>query len=129
MTAMYALLTGLAAVYNLWIFYLAVMGLKRARNAGLLNRTALVLGYPVLITGYLLDAFVNIFVMTLVLLELPEELTVTSRLKRHIKESAGWRLDVARWFIPLLDPFDPSGRHITEVPQPAPAGFFTPGAG
>lgn len=115
MSAIYALLAGLAAIYNLWIFYLAVMGLKRAKDAGLLNKTALVLGYPVLITGYLLDAFVNIFVMTLVLLELPEELTVTSRLKRHIKEGAGWRLDLARWFIPLLDPFDPSGRHITEV--------------
>jgi hypothetical protein len=47
------------------------------------------------------------------LLEMPQELTVTARLKRHIKESTDWRSGVASWFIPLLDPFDPSGKHIT----------------
>jgi hypothetical protein len=72
----------------------------------------------VLITGYLLDAFVNAFVMTLVLLEMPQELTVTARLKRHIKESTGWRLGIACWFIPLLAPYDPSRRHVTEEPKP-----------
>lgn len=115
--ALYLPLVGFAVVYNLWIFYLAVMGLKRARNAGLLNKTAVVLGYPVLIVGYVLDALANIFVMTFVFVEIPQELTVTARLKRHIKTSQGWRLRAAHWFVPLLDPFDPSGRHITEAPQ------------
>ena len=118
-------LVGLAGFYALWLFYLAVMNLKRAKDAGLLNRTARALGFPVLLVGYVLDALLNVIFMTLVLLELTEELTVTARLKRHIKESQGWQLDVARWFIPLLDPFDPSGRHITEAP--ADAGFFTSG--
>ena len=106
-------LIGVASVYGLWIFYLAVMNLKRANEAGLLHTSALVIGTPVLVVGYLLDVFVNIFVFTPVLLELPQELTVTARLTRHIKESTGWRFAMACWFIPLLDPFDPSGRHIT----------------
>lgn len=28
--------------------------------------------------------------------------------------AGGWRLSSALWFVPLLDPYDPSGRHITE---------------
>lgn len=106
------LAASVGAFYALWIFYLAVMNLSRAQKAGLLSKTALILGTPVLVIGYLLDAFCNIFVMTLVLLELPQELTVTARLKRHHKESDGWRLAVVLWFEPILDPYDPSGDHI-----------------
>lgn len=115
MTALYMVLVGLGSFYALWIAYLAVMCLKRARDAGLLHRTAVFFGMPVLIVGYLLDAFVNIFMLTIVLLEIPRELTVTARLKRHIKTDRGWRLAIAKWFVPLLDPFDPSGYHITEA--------------
>jgi len=97
--------------YILWVFYLAVMNLKRVKDAGLLSKTAMALGYPVLIVGYLLDCFVNVFVMTLLLLELPRETTVTSRLKRHNK-GTGWRKAIAAWAEPLLDPYDPSGDHI-----------------
>ena len=98
--------------YVLWIFFLAVMNLKRAKQAGQLSSTARFLGTPVLIVGYLLDAFVNIFVMTLLMLELPEELTVTARLKRHINYTSGFRHRFALWFQPLLDPYDPSGKHL-----------------
>lgn len=114
MPAIYILLSSFAASYALWIFYLAVMSLKRAKDAGLLDKTARFFGTPVLFIGYILDALVNIFVLTFILLEFPKELTVTERLKRHIRTSTGWRLKVARWFIPLLDPYDPSGHHITE---------------
>lgn len=112
--SLYFAFAAFAASYALWVFYLAVMGLKRAKDAGKLHKTALTLGYPVLIAGYLLDALVNVFVMTVIFIEVPRELTVTARLKRHIRESDGWQLALARWFIPLLDPFDPSGRHITD---------------
>jgi hypothetical protein len=113
MTALYVLLIGVLSFYALWLLYLAVMSLKRAQDAGMLHKTARVLGTPILLIGYVLDALVNIFILTLILVEIPEELTVTSRLKRHIKNSTDWRLGVACWFIPLLDPFDPSGKHIT----------------
>jgi hypothetical protein len=111
-TALYAALIGLASLYLLWIFYLAVMNLKRAKEAGLLTKTAKVLGMPVLIVGYALDCFVNVTLMTIVLFEVPQETTVTARLKRHNRESSGWRKTVAVWAEPLLDPYDPSGDHI-----------------
>lgn len=99
-------------LYALWVFFLAVMSLKRAKDAGLLTTTAKVFGYPVLFTGLLLDFLANIFVLTLLLLELPREGTVTSRLKRHNARGTGWRKAVASWAEPLLDPYDPSGDHI-----------------
>ena len=108
----YAALIGLGSTYALWIFFLAVMSLKRAKDSGLLSTTAKALGYPVLIVGYVLDCFVNITVMTVLLLEIPQETTVTARLKRHNRESTGWRKSVALWAEPLLDPYDPSYDHI-----------------
>lgn len=105
-------LYALGLTYATWVFYLAVMNLARAKQAGLLSRTALVLGTPVLIVGFLLDFLLNVTVMSLVLLELPQEITVSARLQRHHVESDGWRLAVVLWFEPLLDPYDPSGNHI-----------------
>lgn len=112
MIALYYIAYSFGITYALWIFYLAVMNLKRAKKAGLLNKTALVLGTPVLIIGFLLDFLVNTTVMTLVFLEMPDELTVTERLKRHHKESTGWRLRVVLWLEPILDPYDPEGDHV-----------------
>lgn len=99
-------------LYALWVFFLAVMSLKRAKDAGLLTTTAKCFGYPVLFAGLLLDFLANTFVLTVLLLELPREGTVTSRLKRHNAASTGWRKAVAAWAEPLLDPYDPSGDHI-----------------
>ena len=106
------LLIGFGSTYALWIFFLAVMSLARARDAGKLTKTATLFGYPVLIIGYILDFGVNITVMTILLLEIPKETTVTSRLSRHNRESTGWRKAIAAWAEPLLDPYDPSGDHI-----------------
>lgn len=114
MSPLYLPLLALAAFYLLWVAYLAVMNLKRAQDAGLLSKTAQALGVPLLLAGYVLDTLVNWLLLSIVLLERPRETTVTARLKRHIRESTGWRLAVARWFIPLLDPFDPSNHHITD---------------
>ena len=111
MNYVYAVLIGLGATYALWVLFIAVMGLKRAKDAGLLTTTAKVLGYPVLIVGYVLDCFVNFTVMTVLLLEIPQETTVTARLSRH-NQGTGWRKAIAAWAEPLLDPYDPSGDHI-----------------
>ena len=98
--------------YALWLFFLAAMNLKRVRDAGALHPAALALGTPILLVGWLLDLLVNATVMTLLLAELPRETTVTARLKRHNRQTTGWRKKVAVFFEPLLDPFDPSGDHI-----------------
>jgi len=112
MSILISLGAGFLCLYCLWIFYLAVMSLKRAKDSNMLTKTATAFAYPVLITGLFLDFIANIFVMTPMLLEFPRETTVTARLKRHNKESTGWRKAIAAWAEPLLDPFDPSGDHI-----------------
>ncbi len=111
MTLAIIALTGFAATYALWVLYLAVMALKRARDAGQLSKLATAFGLPILYVGLILDALVNIFVMTVLLIELPCEWLVTTRLKRH-NRGTGWRQKFAAWCEQFLDPFDPSGNHI-----------------
>ena len=112
------LIWSLCITYALYVFYCAVMNIKRVRDAGKLTWFGKVLGYPTLFIGLFLDLLVNIFVMTPLLFELPREFTVTSRLKRHHLESVGdswlskWRMSVVKFFEPILDPIDPSGDHI-----------------
>ena len=108
----YAVLLAFFTTYALWVFYLAVMNLARVKRQQGLSTVVKVFGYPVLFIGYLLDVFVNVTLCTVLFLELPKETTVTARLKRHNRYGEGWRQRLARWFEPLLDPFDPNGDHI-----------------
>ncbi len=106
------ILASFLTTYALYVIYGSVMNIKRVRDAGKLTTMGKVLGYPTLIIGLFLDFLVNAFVMTFIMLELPREFTVTSRLKRHHAESTGWRLAIVKFFEPVLDPLDPSGDHI-----------------
>lgn len=108
----YYILSALGVTYFLYVFYCAVMNIKRVRDMGKLTTFGKVLGYPTLVIGLILDVLCNWFVMTVILLEIPREGTVTARLKRHNKTSTGWRLAVVKFFEPVLDPIDPSGDHI-----------------
>lgn len=102
-----------ALLYTLWIFYLAVMNLARAKNAGKISKPALFFGLPVLYVGYLLDFLTNVLVFTPFMLDLPKETTVTTRLKRYAHGPAGWRKSFALWFAKdMLDDYDPSGKHV-----------------
>lgn len=106
------LLSIIVLPYMTWLFYLSVMALMRARDAGTLSPFASALGYPLLVVGYVLDFATNVVICTPILLELPQETTVTARLSRH-KKAGGWRGVVATWVgNHLLDPFDPDGRHL-----------------
>ncbi len=100
------------SLWTLWVFFLAVMSLKRARDTVGLSFWCKFFGYPVVCVGLLIDFAANVFLLSLILLEVPKEGTVTSRLKRHNRESTGWRKSVAVWAEQLLDRFDPSGDHI-----------------
>ncbi len=106
---------GVGSIYLLWLFYIAVMNLQRARDAGTLTRPAYYLGLPILYAGLVIDFLVNVFVLTWLFLDLPKEFLVTSRLQRYVNGSNGWRKSLAIWFaVNLLDVFDPSGRHIKQ---------------
>jgi hypothetical protein len=63
--------------------------------------------------GYALDFLANVFVATLVFVELPREALVTTRLKRHVNTpTSAWRTAIATWVCDeMLDVFDPSGNH------------------
>ena len=102
----------IVSFYVLWILYLAVMNLARAKHNGLLSPLAQALGTPILLVGWLLDFVLNVFVMSFVLLEFPLESTISERLERHNNTSTGWRKSVALWAEQLLDPYDPDGNHI-----------------
>ena len=112
MNYIYTAAITLAATYALYVFYAAVMNIKRVRDMGKLTTLGKVFGYPTLFIGIVLDVFVNVTLMTMLMVELPREMTVTSRLKRHHRESTGWRLAVVKVFEPVLDPLDPSGNHV-----------------
>lgn len=108
------MLTGgiLGMLYTLWVAYLAVMTLARARDADRLPKWALWLGQPLLWFGYLFDFIVNVFILSWILMEIPREVTVTARLSRHIKTSDGYRKMIATWICKnLLDFADPNGCH------------------
>lgn len=106
------MLTAGCSFYILWLFFLAAMNLKRVNDAGKLRGLAYYMGVPVVAIGLGLDWFCNAAFMTMILWELPQETTVTARLKRHKSEGSAWSKAVALWFEPILDPFDPSGDHI-----------------
>ncbi len=106
----YAAVT-LLAVWLLFVFYAAVMALKRARDEGKLGPAMKCFAYPTLAVGLVLDVAVNLIVATVLFLELPRELLVTARLTRHFPDDT-WRGAFARWVcIHLLDALDPSGCH------------------
>lgn len=107
---MYIILS-LASLYLLWVFYLAVMTLKRAYDEKTLSKLAYIFGAPLLALGLLIDFIVNIFVASVFLLDLPREFTVSEKLSRLIK-TTGWRSRASCWFCQhFLDVFDPSGKH------------------
>lgn len=67
---------------------------------------------PWLLIAFLVDLLANLEV-SLYLAELPRltEPTVSHRLSR-LRHDEGWRGATARAIIPVLDFFDPSGKHI-----------------
>ena len=99
----------------LWVFYLAVMKLSPFYKAGKLTGSVLVYAKIVLYVGYLMDFYCNVVTFTIRTFDLPRELTVTARLKRYRRagrEASPRLFDFAESYRPMLDPFDPSGKHL-----------------
>lgn len=63
---------------------------------------------PLAFIGLIVDWLVFNWVFgTIMFLEVPKELLLTSRVKRHYRESKGWRLRVATWWRRNLNIIDP----------------------
>ena len=105
--SLYLLGYAAASTYLLWVFFLAVTALKKAKAAGTLTPITWTLAVPVLAIGFAIDFAVNVTVMTVLFLELPREITVTARLKKYRRRAPSWRQSLANWFVPILNPFDP----------------------
>lgn len=109
-------------IYITWVFFLAVMRLREMRDAGKLGWNAshilCVSAYLVLGVGLVLDALVNFFVCTVVLLELPQEALTTTRLNRwyHSTDTSWYTMNVRKKFVRfgqiMLDAADTDGQHI-----------------
>lgn len=108
----------LALTYVTWAFYLLAMSLIQARNAGLLTRPALFLGYPLVAVGVVLDFMLNM-VASAVFLDPPREWLLTIRCNRYIDTYTDWRYRLAVWLCSnLLDPFQIGGHcHRPKVPD------------
>lgn len=106
-------------IYATWLFFLAVMALKSARDNGKLTRASTIMAYPLLIVGWLLDFSLNM-ATTLIFLDLPQEWLLTIRCDRYlsIPKPTGlnvYRQKLARWLCQnLLDPFQ-SGGHCRGI--------------
>lgn len=107
----YALLS-IPAIWTLWVMFTAVMRLRQVRDEGKLTTAMKVFGYPLLAVGLVLDFLVNVFVGSVLFLELPHEMTLSARLWRLSNGEPGYRQKVSFWIrTNLLDAIDPSGVH------------------
>lgn len=101
----------LAWLYVVWILYLSVqcLSLNRAK----LSPWVFGLGMATFYFSLWLDIAFNWVVLTLLFYEFPRETTVSARLSRHHQHGSGWRQRFSGWVGQcLLDPFDPTGKHI-----------------
>lgn len=111
-TALHIAAVTAGGLWGFWGLYVLVMGLYRAKLQGRLTREAYVMGWPYYAIGLAVDLLANLTIFSLLMLELPREWLVTSRLKRHIAAGSGWRHDFAAYLCDnLLDPLDPKGEH------------------
>lgn len=114
MTTLYIILALIAFPWLVWREYVMVMGLYRAKLAGTLSQTALVLGAPDIFIGVVSDWVLNLTYGRVVFGEWPldrKEL-LTQRLTRYLAGPECRNKHRARIICrSLLDPFDPTGKH------------------
>jgi len=118
MTYLYVGVAAYLFIAVTWVFYLAVMNLRRNKA----NMTPMVLycfGYPMLWIGLVLDLVFNIIFGTLLLLQLPAQLLMTSRLNQTLNDKyTDWRDRNSNWFARnFLDPFTLDGKPHVKRPQ------------
>lgn len=119
----------IGSVYMLWILYLAIMNLQRARDAGTMSMTAKAFAIPIVAIGGILDIAVNLTVGSALFMEPPKlpayttiskfvrDLTLSARLNYYWNDDeadTSWRKRLAGWLARnFLNTYDPDGQHIT----------------
>lgn len=94
-----------------WVLYIAIMGFKEHLDT--MGRVSKAIAYCILPVGLLADVLFNFIYGTVMFLEIPRELLMTTRLKRHLSDhKKDWRDRNANWFCKeFLNIYDPAGKH------------------
>ena len=97
----------------MWVFYVFCMEILRAQSEGKMNFVLWLLAMPFVAAAIGLDVLLNYSLFALMTWDFPRkgEYTFSERLARLVKEQT-WRRHVAMAIASILDPFDPTGRHI-----------------
>lgn len=124
----------LLCIYALWPLYVFTMAMLRAHEAGQVSVVAWILAAPIVFTALVWDIVLNFTILAILTLDFPElrvgvrwvsvwklkipvahvsgEWTFSQRLARLVRDT-GWRGKLSNWIADsLLNPYDPSGRHI-----------------
>ncbi|MFA6213534.1 MAG: hypothetical protein WC714_29120 [Candidatus Obscuribacterales bacterium] len=98
----------LQVFFATFVFLCAVLKLRDARDAGALRdapRIVLGMAYTTLFIGLLMDVILNIL-LSVVLLELPQEWLTTDRMIRLKHGGNDWQRACARWMCKQLNALD-----------------------
>ena len=100
--------------WALWVLYIAMMNIKRVFDTQEMSFRVKMLVYPTVAVFELVEIISNVFVCTIIFLDWPKEIRVSDRLRRYWNNPYryGWRLHIVKFLKPMLDPFDPTGKHI-----------------
>jgi hypothetical protein len=105
----------LLSLWALWVFYIAMMNIKRSYILhGDVPWQAKLLVIPTTVVFNIIEFFCNIVLCTIIFLDFPREITVSSRLRRYNSNPncPKWRLCIVHFVKPMIDSFDPEGPHI-----------------
>lgn len=106
-TLIYLLATA-ATLFATFVFFCAVLKLRDAHEASKLKgapKILLAFAYTTLLIGLLLDVALNVL-LSLPLLEPPQEWLTTDRMKRLKHGGNDWQRACARWLCRQLDALD-----------------------
>jgi hypothetical protein len=111
--ALWSLVVVAASTFIVESAFLGLGSARRAQAAGVLSGEVKLVAYLLVLIGLPADVTFNLVRGTLMFRELPRELLFSSRVKRHVRESTGWRHDKALQWMAFLNVVDPG--HIREV--------------
>lgn len=102
--------TGLLLVvfYLTFVYFLAVIKLRDSRDSGVLKNAPLIIrsfAYLTLAIGLVLDVTLNIL-LSVVLIEPPQEFLTTDRVKRLKNSGNDWQRACSRWLCGQLNNID-----------------------
>lgn len=103
----------LLSIWLLWAFYVFCMAILRAHQEGRMTTLLWALSAPSVALALAFDVLMNYTLLAALTLDFPKrgEWTFSKRLERLVRGD-GWRARIASGIARILDPFDPSGKHI-----------------